>query len=136
MTIIDAEPFRILLEVNCDFVLVVLAVDALMGNGGVSFKMRGHISTDGFRDLWQLFCWLFGRLFLFALLAGIAEKRSFESLCYEVGGNVVLNHASRRYDFLKAVAGRAWLNEGLLLLGLRSLYFVAGMVWLDDLDVL
>ena len=136
MAIIDAEPFRILLEVNCYFVLVVLAIYALVGNGGISFKMRGHISTDGFRDLRQLLGWLFCRLFLFAFLAGIAQKRSFECLCHEVGGNVVLNHASRRDDFFEAVAGCAWFNEGLLLLGLRSLYFTAGMVWLHDMDVL
>ena len=93
VSVINAKPLSIFLKVNSDFVIIRLSIKALMSNCCISFKMRTHVSTNSFRNFWEFLCGFFGRLFLFALLAGVIQKWALQSLGYEVGSYSVLNNA-------------------------------------------
>jgi hypothetical protein len=122
VAIVDAEPLRVLLQVNRYFVLVALPVEALVGDGRVGLQMRGQASSDGLGQFWDLSGGLFGGLFLLAFLAGEVEERSSESLRHEVGVDAVLGDAGGGEHLFEGFTGGAWFDE----LFLRGL---GGLVW-------
>lgn len=134
MSVVDAEPLGIFLEVDRYFVFVGLPVDSFVGNGGVAFEMRGHVSADGIGNF-RKFLGLFGWLLFVAFLAGVVEKGSLESLGDEVGIDAVFVDAGAGDNFLEFIAGVAWLDEGFFLFLLGLVFDVGGLAF-DQRDVL
>lgn len=96
MAIVNAEPFCIFLEINCDFVLVALPVEPFMSDSSVSFEMRRHVSRDGLRNLWYFLRGFLCRLLLLALLTGKAQQWTLECFGDEVSGDAILSDAGSR----------------------------------------
>ena len=135
MTIIDAEPFCIFLQVDCELVLIRLPVDSFMSDGRVALEMRGHISSYGFGYLWEFLVGLLGGLLHLALLTGKVEERPFESLGDEVGGDAFLGDFGGGDNFFKVLTGCSRLNERLFLFVLILIFAGVG-IGLDHGDVL
>lgn len=117
VSIINAEPLRVLLQVDSDLVLIGLPVETFVGNGRVSLQVGSETALDGFGNLRNFLLGLLGLLLLFALLTGKTKEGAFERLGDEIGIDAVLIDDGGGENFLEVFAGIAGLDERLLLLG-------------------